>query len=87
MNRLIYKTNRQKYYSSKKFDDENNLINFRKNHVLSEGLDDAMNLQNKLNNPQFIDKAPKNNIEQIKIQSEEITSSIEKIDQIINNIK
>ena len=39
----------QKYYSRKEFDDENNLINFRKKQVLSEGLDDAMNLQNKLN--------------------------------------
>ena len=39
----------QKFHSNKKFDDENNLINFRKKQVLSEGLDDAMNLQNKLN--------------------------------------
>ena len=39
----------QKHFNSKKFEDENNLINFRKNQVLSEGLDDATNLQNKLN--------------------------------------
>ena len=39
----------QKYFNSKKFEDENNLINFRKNQVLSVGLDDAMNLQNNLN--------------------------------------
>ena len=42
---------------------------------------------NKLNNPQFIAKAPKKIIEQFKIQSEDIKSSIEKIEQIINTIK
>jgi len=31
----------QKYYSGEKFKDENNLINFRKNQVLSKSLDDA----------------------------------------------
>ena len=48
---------------------------------------ELINLQNKLNNPQFIAKAPKNIIEQFKMQSKEIKSSIEKIDQIINTIK
>ena len=40
----------QKFYSGKKFDDENNLINFRKNLSLSKGLDDADNfdLSNRL---------------------------------------
>ena len=47
---------------------------------------ELINLQNKLNNPQFIAKAPKNIIEQFKMQSKEIKSSIEKIDQIINTI-
>ena len=31
----------EKYYNSKNFYSENNLINFRKNHIFSEGLDDA----------------------------------------------
>ena len=39
-----------KYYKeNKKFYNLDNLINFRKNRILSEGLDDAMNLQNRLN--------------------------------------
>ena len=54
----------QKYYSSKKFEDENNLINFRKNQILSKGLDDAIILQNKINlieileffDPEFLKK-------------------------------
>ena len=33
----------------KKFDNIENLINFRKDQVLSAGLDDAINLQNKIN--------------------------------------
>ena len=63
--------------------EEINKLNSKKKKKSSE----LINLQNKLNNPQFITKAPKNIIEQFKIQSEEIKSSIEKIDQIINNIK
>ena len=58
-------------------------LNLKKKKESSE----LINLQNKLNNPQFIAKAPKNIIEQFKMQSEEIKSSIEKIDQIINTIK
>tara|TARA_B110000027_G_scaffold111672_1_gene120014 strand:+ start:195 stop:1334 length:1140 start_codon:yes stop_codon:yes gene_type:complete len=39
-----------KYYEeNNKFLNEDNLVNFRKDQVLSKGLDDAMNLQNKLN--------------------------------------
>tara|TARA_B100000035_G_scaffold269915_1_gene244004 strand:+ start:434 stop:1573 length:1140 start_codon:yes stop_codon:yes gene_type:complete len=37
------------YEKNSKFLDKDNLINFRKNQVLSKGLDDAMNLENKLN--------------------------------------
>ena len=37
------------YEKNNKFLNTDNLINFRKNQVLSKGLDDAMNLQNKLN--------------------------------------
>ena len=48
---------------------------------------ELINLQNKLNNPKFIAKAPQKIIEKFKIQVEEIKSSIEKIDQIINTIK
>ncbi|MDC0057434.1 valine--tRNA ligase [Alphaproteobacteria bacterium] len=48
---------------------------------------ELVNLQNKLQNTQFITKAPKNVIEQFNIQAKEIKSSIEKIDQIINTIK
>ena len=58
-------------------------LNLKKKKKSSE----LINLQNKLNNPQFIAKAPKNIIEQFKMQSKEIKSSIEKIDQIINTIK
>ena len=36
------------YEKNNKFFDIKNLINFRKNQILSKGLDDAMNLQNKL---------------------------------------
>jgi putative sugar O-methyltransferase len=37
------------YKENKKFYNLDNLINFRKNQILSEGLDDAMNLQNSFN--------------------------------------
>ena len=37
------------YHQREKFSQLDNLINFRKNQILSQGLDDAMNLQNKLN--------------------------------------
>ena len=40
----------------------------------------------KLNNEAFIDKAPENVIENFKIQEQQIKSSIEKIDQIMNTI-
>ena len=40
----------------------------------------------KLNNKDFIHKAPNNVIENFKIQEKEINSSIEKIDEIINTI-
>jgi len=43
-------------------------------------------IQIKLNNSQFISKAPEHIISQFKNQAEEIKSSIEKIDQIINTI-
>ena len=43
-------------------------------------------IQNKLNNDNFIEKAPKNVIEKFKKQEEEIKNSIEKIVQIINTI-
>ena len=39
----------QKFHDGKEFDNENNLINFRRNRILSEGMDDAMNLQYELN--------------------------------------
>ena len=45
------------------------------------------NLNNKLNNTQFINKAPKNVILQFKNQAEEMKISIDKIEQIINTIK
>ena len=40
----------------------------------------------KLNNKAFIEKAPDNVIENFKIQEQEIKSSIEKINEIINTI-
>ncbi len=54
------------YKNSKKFQDENNLINFRKNQILSEGIDsDAKVLYNKISlieslhlfNPDFLKKS------------------------------
>ena len=48
---------------------------------------ELIKIQNKLNNDNFIEKAPKNVIEKFKKQEEEIKNSIEKIDQIINTIK
>ena len=41
---------------------------------------------NKLNNKAFIEKAPDNVIENFKMQEQEIKSSIEKINEIINTI-
>ena len=38
----------KKYFDKKNFKSEKDLINFRKNQVLSEGLDDAENIYNKL---------------------------------------
>ena len=55
----------------------------KKNNEHSE----LIKIQNKLNNDNFIEKAPKNVIEKFKKQEEEIKNSIEKIDQIINTIK
>ena len=57
-------------------------------------LENKKNIQNqklisvleKLNNETFIEKAPNNVIENFKIQENEIKSSIEKIDEIINTI-
>ena len=40
----------------------------------------------KLNNKAFIEKAPDNVIENFKVQEQEIKSSIEKINEIINTI-
>jgi len=40
----------------------------------------------KLNNKAFLEKAPENVIENFKIQEQEIKSSIEKINEIINTI-
>ncbi len=44
-------------------------------------------IESKLNNENFINKAPKNIIEEFNIQANELKSSIEKLDQIINTIK
>ena len=41
---------------------------------------------NKLNNKAFIEKAPDNVIENFRIQEQEMKSSIEKINEIINTI-
>jgi len=46
-----------------------------------------INLKSKLENTQFISKAPQNIINQFKEQALQTQSSIEKIDQIINTIK
>ena len=43
-------------------------------------------IESKLINKNFIDKAPKNVIEDFKLQKNNLNSSIEKIDQIINTI-
>ena len=44
-------------------------------------------IKSKLNNSNFIQKAPENIIEQFKNQEKSIKSSIEKLDQIIDSIK
>ena len=44
-------------------------------------------IMNKLENKKFIEKAPRQVIEQFKNQKQQIKSSIEKIEQIINTIK
>ena len=44
-------------------------------------------INSKLQNKKFIEKAPEQVIKKFKNQEEEIKSSIEKIDQIINTIK
>ena len=49
--------------------------------------DDLKKLLLKLENPNFINKAPKDVVTQFKKQAEKINSSIVKIDQIINTIK
>ena len=49
--------------------------------------DELKKLSLKLENPNFINKAPKDVIIKFKKQVEKINSSIEKIDQIINTIK
>ena len=43
-------------------------------------------VSDKLNNKAFIEKAPYNVIENFKIQEQEIKSSIEKINEIMNTI-
>ena len=45
-----------------------------------------LKIENKLNNDSFLEKAPKNVVEGFKTQANELKSSIEKIDQIINTI-
>ena len=44
-----------KKFNKEKFVTLDNLINFRENQVLSEGMDDSMNLQNKLNLMEVLD--------------------------------
>ncbi len=48
---------------------------------------DLQKIVNKLENKKFMEKAPEQVIEQFKNQEQEIKSSIEKIEQIINTIK
>ena len=43
-------------------------------------------IQNKLKNDRFLDKAPSHVIENFSLEADQIKSSIEKIDQIINTI-
>ena len=45
-----------------------------------------ISIVSKLNNTNFIEKAPENVIENFKLQEKDLKSSIEKIDQIINTI-
>ncbi len=59
----------------------NRLVNKKNNHI-----NELSKLDEKLNNTQFIKKAPKHIIEQFKKQSIHIKSSIEKIEQIIDTI-
>jgi len=61
---------------------EINKLNIKK----EKGTIELKNIQNRLNNPQFISKAPEQVVLEFKKQLEDIKSSIEKIDQIINTI-
>ena len=49
-------------------------------------LSELIKLENKINNKNFIEKAPSSIINQFKDQAKDIKSSIEKIEQIINTI-
>ncbi len=62
-------------YEIKKLNDKKTLIQKKLSLILS-----------KLNNKNFIDKAPKNVVDDFNLQEKDLKSSIEKIDQIINTI-
>ena len=55
----------------------------KKKNIQNKKLTD---LKNKLKNDNFLEKAPENVIDDFKFQENELKSSIEKIDQIINTI-
>ena len=57
------------------------------NNKKKQQINDLEMLENKLNNKNFLDKAPENVILQFKSQILDIKLSIEKIEQIINTIK
>ena len=57
------------------------------NNKKKQQINDLEMLENKLNNKNFLDKAPENVILQFKNQILDIKLSIEKIEQIINTIK
>ena len=49
-------------------------------------INELKSVNSKLSNPSFIEKAPKEIVDQFKKQALNIKSSIEKIDQIIDTI-
>ena len=58
-------------------------MNNKKNEYVAE----LENIDSKLNNPSFLNKAPSDIIDQFKKQAIESKSSIEKIQQIIDTIR
>ena len=72
---FAYETNNYLDNAKKKLENKKNTYNEKLKSILG-----------KLNNKAFIEKAPDNVIENFRIQEQDMKSSIEKINEIINTI-